>query len=353
MKQLRSWHLSTLKVISEPMSALARTAERDCRTRTTNENCPANESWTRTKYLYDGANAVQEISGTAASANLLTGGVDEYFQRIDSAGARSFLTDALGSTLALADSSGALQTQYTFEPFGNSSVTGAATTNSFAYTGRELDNIGLYFYRARYYSPQFGRFISQDPVGFAGGINQYGYALNSPTNLIDPSGTEAGYQYQYGGYMYSPYDPGFQTVNPSYYTLAASIGPWSPNLVYVPSSNSLYSTPTGVGVPGTGFYLTAGFISNQNVNPDQYVYGPGGSACAFEGGGGCITFAPVNGSLEPSVEVGVGFGFKPLGPRNRGAGAGYTNTWNEIVWALKGFAGRGCGPDSANWGIYK
>jgi YD repeat-containing protein len=50
-----------------------------------------------TQFLYDGANPVQEISGTSASANLLTGGVDEYFQRTDSAGARNFLTDALGS----------------------------------------------------------------------------------------------------------------------------------------------------------------------------------------------------------------------------------------------------------------
>src|SRR2546425_349207 len=51
-----------------------------------------------TQYLYDGANPIQEISGTTASANLLTGGVDEYFQRADlTVGARSFLTDALGS----------------------------------------------------------------------------------------------------------------------------------------------------------------------------------------------------------------------------------------------------------------
>src|SRR5439155_19367296 len=90
-----------------------------------------------TQFLYDGVNPVQEISGTSASPNLLTGGVDEYFQRTDSAGARNFLTDALGSTVALADSTGTLQTQYTFEPFGNTSVTGTATTNSFAYTGRE------------------------------------------------------------------------------------------------------------------------------------------------------------------------------------------------------------------------
>src|SRR6266705_4523582 len=57
-----------------------------------------------TQFLYDGVNPVQELSGTTASANLLTGGVDEYFQRTDLAGARSFLTDALDSTLALTDS---------------------------------------------------------------------------------------------------------------------------------------------------------------------------------------------------------------------------------------------------------
>ena len=144
-----------------------------------------------TQYLYDGANPVQEISGTSASANLLTGGVDEYFQRTDLAGARNFLTDALGSTLALADSTGAVQTQYTFEPFGNTSVTGTATTNSFAYTGRELDTTGLYFLRARYYSPNLGRFISQDPLGFAGsGTNLYAYSADNPVNVIDPFGTE-------------------------------------------------------------------------------------------------------------------------------------------------------------------
>ncbi len=142
-----------------------------------------------TQFLYDGPNPVQEISGTAASANLLTGGVDEYFQRTDAAGTRNFLTDALGSTLALADSTGTLQTQYTFEPFGNTSVTGAATTSSFAYTGRELDATSLYYYRARYYSPSAQRFISEDPLEFGGGdANLYAYARNNPVTYADPSG---------------------------------------------------------------------------------------------------------------------------------------------------------------------
>ena len=146
-----------------------------------------------TQFLYDGPNPVQEISGTTASANLLTGaGVDEYFQRTDSSGGRNFLADALGGTLALADSTGTLQTQYTFDPFGNTSTTGTTTANSFAYTGRELDATGLYFYRARYYSPGLDRFISEDPLGFAGGdMNLYAYVFNNPVDFLDPAGLDA------------------------------------------------------------------------------------------------------------------------------------------------------------------
>jgi hypothetical protein len=55
---------------------------------------------TTTSFLYDGLNVVQEVIGGTNTANSLTGGIDEVFQRTDSAGARSFLTDALGSTLA-------------------------------------------------------------------------------------------------------------------------------------------------------------------------------------------------------------------------------------------------------------
>ena len=70
-----------------------------------------------TNYLYDGANPVQELNGSV-TANLLTGGVDEYFTRIDSTGTSNFLTDALGSTVELTDSGGNPQVQYGYGPFG-------------------------------------------------------------------------------------------------------------------------------------------------------------------------------------------------------------------------------------------
>jgi len=145
---------------------------------------------TVTSYLYDGANTVQELTGAAPSANLLTGlGVDELFQRSEGATARTFLSDALGSTVALADSAGAVQTSYTYAPYGETTVTGTASNNKSQYTGRENDSDGLYFYRARYYHPVFSRFVSEDPIGFASGSwNVYSYANSSPTNLSDPSG---------------------------------------------------------------------------------------------------------------------------------------------------------------------
>ena len=114
-----------------------------------------------TSYLYDGANGVQELSGSTPTANLLNAALDEVLTRTDSGGTRGYLKDALGSTIALADNAAALQTQYTYAPFGQTTSTGAASTNPNQYTGRDNDGTGLYYYRARYYNPQLQRFMSE------------------------------------------------------------------------------------------------------------------------------------------------------------------------------------------------
>lgn len=134
-------------------------------------------------------NVVKEIVNSTATANMLLGGIDGLFTRTDSGGTSSALTDGLGSTLALTNSSGAVQTEYTYDPFGNTSSTGSTSSNPSQYTGRENDGTGLYYYRARYYSPALQRFISEDPIGFEGGdINLYSYVWNNPLSFTDPTG---------------------------------------------------------------------------------------------------------------------------------------------------------------------
>lgn len=142
-------------------------------------------------FLYDGANAAQELFGSTVLANLQSGGVDEVFTRADSAGSFTQLKDALGSTIALVNASGNVVTYYSYDPFGNTTLSGATNGNEFQYTGRENEGNGLYYYRARFYSPLLGRFISQDPLGFAGsGPNLYAYAGDAPTNYTDPFGLQ-------------------------------------------------------------------------------------------------------------------------------------------------------------------
>jgi RHS repeat-associated protein len=78
------------------------------------------------------------------------------------------------------------------DAYGNVlSAPGALTYNTLTYTARERHVAsGLYYYRARFYDPQLGRFMNQDPIGILGGVNLYAYASNGPVNWRDPLGLE-------------------------------------------------------------------------------------------------------------------------------------------------------------------
>jgi RHS repeat-associated protein len=151
-----------------------------------------------TQFLYDGLNPVQELNGTpSVTANLLTGlSIDEYLTRADSSGTVSFLPDALGSTIGLVGTGGTIGTSYTYQPFGATTVVGS-NANSYQFTGRENDSTRLYFYRARYYSPTFQRFIAQDPLKLVtNDIDLYGYVDQAPSYGTDPLGL---WTFQVGG----------------------------------------------------------------------------------------------------------------------------------------------------------
>ena len=118
---------------------------------------------------------------------------ERFFPRHSITGTYDYLSDILGSTVALTSTSGSIQTQYTYEPFGNTVATGQASSNPYQFTGRENDGSGLYFYRARYYNPVMQRFVSQDPMDFdAGDTDLYEYAKDSPATFDDPEGLQSG-----------------------------------------------------------------------------------------------------------------------------------------------------------------
>jgi RHS repeat-associated protein len=143
---------------------------------------------TETRVTHDALNPIQRVSGTGHLTDLLTGlRLDEFLLSTDSMGRRSLLADGLGSTVAETDAASAIAAEYTYEPFGRSVVTGTGRT-TFQYTGRENDGTGLHYYRTRYYDPSLHRFISEDPLGPAAGLNAYTYVGNRPTAAVDPLG---------------------------------------------------------------------------------------------------------------------------------------------------------------------
>ena len=97
--------------------------------------------------------------------------------------------DGLGSIVAITDSSQTIVQHYDYGTFGQLTASDDFN-NSYTFTGREWDEeLGLHYYRARYYDAQTGRFISKDPIGFAGGdMNVYRYVGNGPVNLTDSIG---------------------------------------------------------------------------------------------------------------------------------------------------------------------
>jgi RHS repeat-associated protein len=144
-----------------------------------------------TSYLWDlSGNQVAELTGGSASATQLTGlAVDRTLVRAVATGSRSQLTDRLGSVVATTDSSGTVQAQYGYTPYGEQVASGESAAGAPGFTGRTASSAtGLQYNRDRYYNPALGRFISQDPIGQGGGLNTYAYVGGDPVNLVDPSG---------------------------------------------------------------------------------------------------------------------------------------------------------------------
>jgi RHS repeat-associated protein len=136
-------------------------------------------------YFYQGLDLLSD-----GSSKFLHGvGVDEPLEIKSTTLNANYLSDHLGSTSQLLDSTTALsKARLDYKSYGKleGDITNPQPTNPFTYTGRGDDGTGLMYYRARYYDPELEVFISQDPLGDA-----QRYVGGNPLILIDPLGLQA------------------------------------------------------------------------------------------------------------------------------------------------------------------
>ena len=150
-----------------------------------------NGTTTTSDYLYDGPDILETVnlSGTVLARYTDSLNIDESLSELISGTTSYYEHDGLGSVSSLSNSAGALANTYTYDSYGKLTASTGTTANPFQYTGREFDQeTGMYFYRARYYDQNVGRFDSEDPIRFKGGPNFYAYVKNDPVSHSDPRG---------------------------------------------------------------------------------------------------------------------------------------------------------------------
>lgn len=148
----------------------------------------------RKYFLYDGLDLLHELDAdfTPVVTYVHLPAADRPIAMIRGGDVFFFHADRNGSILALTDSRGQTVSSYEYDAFGNFRARKEGPPNPFGFTGREYDAAtGLYYYRARYYDPSTGRFLSRDPVADLAdplSLNPYIYARNSPVRYVDPLG---------------------------------------------------------------------------------------------------------------------------------------------------------------------
>ncbi|MBK8001382.1 MAG: RHS repeat-associated core domain-containing protein [Verrucomicrobia bacterium] len=146
-----------------------------------------------TRFLYNQDDSWADIDGAnGLIARYLHGArIDELLARQRATDGRGWhLTDRLGTVRDIANAAGTVVTHLDYKTFGQP-LNAEDRISRFLFVGREYDlELGMYFYRTRFFDAQLGKFISEDSLRFeSGDLNLYRYAANSPAIHTDPFGT--------------------------------------------------------------------------------------------------------------------------------------------------------------------
>lgn len=143
------------------------------------------------QFLYDGTDLIAEFddNGTLTRRYVHGPGSDVplvWFDGIDNTQPRYLTADQQGSIIGVTDASGNTLATNKYDGYG---LPAAGNLGTFQYTGQQyLPEIGLYYYKARLYSPTLGRFMQPDPIGYGDGMNMYAYVNGDPINRTDSMG---------------------------------------------------------------------------------------------------------------------------------------------------------------------
>ncbi len=146
-----------------------------------------------TGYVREGGTVYCTLDGSGAiqSYNVFAG---LLLYSLDTAGTISvYHGDERGSVVAITDGSGTVLQAYAYDPYGKVAAAAGALASPFRFVGKRgvlADENGLYHMQARYYDPDARRFVTEDPLGLAAGLNLYAYAGGDPVNRVDPQGLD-------------------------------------------------------------------------------------------------------------------------------------------------------------------